>query len=201
MEHNKVMIQLANMNTTTKVDELLYAEELENRELFLAEVVDDDVIRDIAHHIIRFNRQDKDVPVEERKPIRIYINSYGGDLIAINSVISTIKLSKTPVYTYNLGKAFSAGGLLLMAGHKRFTFDDAVVLVHQGSSGASGTTSQVIDQVEFQKRQEERVKAFILGATKITPEQYKDKFKEEWFFFGDEAIELGVCDEVIVELP
>lgn len=201
MEHNKVMIQLANMNTTTKVDELLYAEQLENRELFLAEVVDDDVIYDIAHHIIRFNREDKDVPVEQRKPIKIYINSYGGDLIAINSVISTIKLSKTPVYTYNLGKAFSAGGLLLMAGHKRFTFGDAVILIHQGSSGASGTTSQVIDQVEFQKRQEERVKAFILGATKITPEQYKDKFKEEWFFFGDEAIELGVCDELIVDLP
>jgi ATP-dependent Clp protease protease subunit len=201
MEHNKVMIQLANMNTTTKVDELLYAEQLENRELFLAEVVDDDVIYDIAHHIIRFNREDKDVPVEQRKPIKIYINSYGGDLIAINSVISTIKLSKTPVYTYNLGKAFSAGGLLLIAGHKRFTFADSVVLIHQGSSGASGTTSQVIDQVEFQKRQEERVKAFILGATKITPEQYKDKFKEEWFFFGDESIELGVTDELITELP
>jgi ATP-dependent Clp protease protease subunit len=189
------------MNTTTKVDELLYAEQLENRELFLAEVVDDDVIYDIAHHIIRFNREDKDVPVEQRKPIKIYINSYGGDLIAINSVISTIKLSKTPVYTYNLGKAFSAGGLLLIAGHKRFTFADSVVLIHQGSSGASGTTSQVIDQVEFQKRQEERVKAFILGATKITPEQYKDKFKEEWFFFGDESIELGVTDELITELP
>jgi ATP-dependent Clp protease protease subunit len=200
MEHNKLMIQLGNMNTTTKVDELLYAEQLDNRELFLGEVVDDDIIHDVIHHIIRWNREDAGKPVEERKPVKLFINSYGGDLVACNSAIDTIKLSKTPVYTYNLGKAFSAGGLLLMAGHKRFTYANSVVLIHQGSSGASGTTSQVIDQVEFQKRQEERVKSYILGATKITPEQYKDKFKEEWFFFGDESIELGVADELITEL-
>ena len=201
MEHNKLMIQLGEMNKTTKIDELLYAEELDNRQLYLPEVIDDEVIGTVVSHILRFNKQDKDVPVEERKPIKLLINCYGGDVIACFSVIETIRLSKTPVYTYNVGKAFSAGGLILMAGHKRFTYKDAVVLVHQGSSGASGTTGQVIDQVEFQKRQEVRIKSFILGATKISEEQYKEKYKEEWFFFGDESIELGVTDELIVELP
>lgn len=200
MEHNKLMIQLGDMTKTTKIDELLYAEELENRELYLPEVIDDDVIAEVVSHIMRYNKQDKDVPVKQRKPIKIFINCYGGDVIACFSVIETIKLSKTPVYTYNLGKAFSAGGLILMAGHKRFTYKDSVVLVHQGSSGAQGTTGQVIDQVEFQKRQEVRIKAYILDSTKITPEQYKEKYKEEWFFFGDESIDLGVTDELIKEL-
>src|SRR5437764_3454216 len=159
MEHNKLMIQLGEMNKTTKIDELLYAEELDNRQLYLPEVIDDEVIGTVVSHILRFNKQDKDVPVEERKPIKLLINCYGGDVIACFSVIETIRLSKTPVYTYNVGKAFSAGGLILMAGHKRFTYKDAVVLVHQGSSGASGTTGQVIDQVEFQKRQEVRIKS------------------------------------------
>jgi ATP-dependent Clp protease protease subunit len=200
MNQNKLLLQLGNMNTTSKVDELLYAEKLENRELYLPEVVEDDIIAEIAEHIIRYNKEDKDLPVEQRKPIKIFINCYGGDLVACNTIINTIQLSKTPVYTYNLGKAWSAGGLIFIAGHKRFTYKDSVVLIHQGSSGASGTTGQVIDQVEFQKRQEERVKAYILGNTKITPEQYKDKYKEEWFFFGDESIELGVADELISSL-
>lgn len=200
MEQTKLMLQLGNMNTTSKIDELLYAQRLENRELYLPEIIEDDVVEEIIQHIFRWNKEDKFKSKEERLPIKIFINCYGGDLVACNSVINTMELSETPVYTYNLGKAFSAGGLILIAGHKRFTYKDSVVLIHQGSSGASGTTGQVIDQVEFQKRQEERVKAYILKYTKITPEQYKDKYKEEWFFFGDESIEFGVTDKLITEL-
>jgi ATP-dependent Clp protease, protease subunit len=197
----RLQISLAGLDQTSKVDEQLFVEQLNNRELFLGETVTDDVIYEIVHHVIRWNREDEGVPADKRKPIKLYINSYGGDVIACYSVIETMRASKTPIYTYNLGKAFSAGGLILMAGHKRFTYADAVVLIHQGSTGASGTTSQVIEQIEFQKRQEERIKAFILDVTNITPEQYKDKFKEEWFFFGDESVELGVTDEVIKVLP
>jgi ATP-dependent Clp protease, protease subunit len=203
MNSNRLMISLGNMNTTSKIDELLYAEQLENRELYLPIEIDDGVIAEIVEHIFRYNKEDNDkgIAVEERKPVKIFINCYGGDVHACFSVIETIKLSKTPVYTYNVGKAFSAGGLILMAGHKRFTYKDAVVLIHQGSSGAQGTTGQVVDQVEFQKRMEERIKEYILTTTKITPEQYKDKYKEEWFFFGDESIEFGVTDELVKELP
>jgi ATP-dependent Clp protease, protease subunit len=201
MNPKRFVLTLGNMGTTSKIDELIYAEQLENRELYLPIEIDDGVIAEIVEHIFRYNKEDKDVPVEDRKPIKVFVNCYGGDVIACYSVIETIRASKTPVHTYNLGKAFSAGGLILMAGHKRFTFKDAVVLIHQGSTGAQGTTSQVIDTVEFQKRQEERIKAFILEVTNITPEQYKDKFKEEWFFFGDESVELGVTDEVLTELP
>lgn len=201
MNSQRFQIQLAGLDKTSKIDEILFAEQLENRELFLPEVIDDEVIFDIVHHIIRWNREDGSKEVNDRKPIKLYVNSYGGDVVACFSVIETMRASKTPIYTYNLGKAWSAGGLILMAGHKRFTYKDAVVLIHQGSSGAQGTTGQVIDQVEFQKRQEVRIKSFILGATKISEEQYKEKYKEEWFFFGDESIDFGVTDELIVELP
>lgn len=201
MEHNKLMIQLGNMSTTTKIDELLYAKELENRELFLPEEVDDSIISEIVSHILRYNKEDENLPVEERKPIKIFINCYGGDVIACFSAIDTIKLSKTPIYTYNLGKAMSSGGLILMACHKRFSYKNAVVLVHQGYAGASGTTSQVFDTVEFQRRIEVRVKDFIIENTKITKQAYARKLKEEWYLFGDEALEQGIVDELITELP
>lgn len=201
MEHNKLMIQLGNMNTTTKVDELLYAKELENRELYLPEEVDDSIIAEIVSHILRFNKEDEGKPVEERKPIKLFINCYGGDVIACFSAIDTIKLSKTPVYGYNLGKAMSSGGLILMACHKRFSYKNAVVLVHQGYAGAQGTTGQVFDTVEFQKRIEARVKDFIIENTKITPRAYARKLTKEWYLFGDEALENGIVDELIVELP
>jgi ATP-dependent Clp protease protease subunit len=201
MEHNKLMIQLGNMSTTTKIDELLYAKELENRELFLPEEVDDSIISEIVSHILRYNKEDENLSVEERKPIKIFINCYGGDVIACFSAIDTIKLSKTPIYTYNLGKAMSSGGLILMAGHKRFSYKNAVVLVHQGYAGAQGTTGQVFDTVEFQKRIESRVKDYIIENTKISKQVYTRKLKEEWYLFGDEALAQGIVDELITELP
>jgi ATP-dependent Clp protease protease subunit len=201
MEHNKLMIQLGNMSTTTKIDELLYAKELENRELFLPEEVDDSIISEIVSHILRYNKEDENLSVEERKPIKIFINCYGGDVIACFSAIDTIKLSKTPIYTYNLGKAMSSGGLILMAGHKRFSYKNAVVLVHQGYAGAQGTTGQVFDTVEFQKRIESRVKDYIIENTNISKQVYTRKLKEEWYLFGDEALAQGIVDELITELP
>lgn len=88
-----------------------------------------------------------------------------------------------------------------MACHKRFSYKNAVVLVHQGYGGAQGTTGQVFDTVEFQKRIETRVKDFIIENTKITTRVYARKLKEEWYMFGDEALEQGIVDELIVELP
>jgi ATP-dependent Clp protease protease subunit len=192
MESKRFVLTLGNMNTTTKIDELIYAEQLENRELYLPIEIDDSVIAETIEHIFRYNREDEGKPVEERKPIKILINCYGGDVIACFSAIDTIKLSKTPVHTYNIGKAMSSGGLILMAGHKRFSYKNAVVLVHQGYAGAQGTTSQVIDTVEFQKRIEARVKDYIVENTKISKQMYSRKLKEEWYLFGDEALEQGI---------
>lgn len=188
---------IAELKGRTKTEEFLLAQQLDKRELYLPEIIDDSVIFETVQHIFRYNQEDEGKPIKDRKPITIFINCYGGDVIACFTVIQAIRNSKTPITTFNIGKAFSAGGLILMSGHNRLSYRDSVVLVHQGSSGASGTTGQVIDQVEFQKRQEERIKSYILGATNITPEQYKEKYKEEWYFFGDESLKLGVVDEIV----
>ena len=81
-----------------------------NRELYL-----DDVNRDTADAFNTFiriwNKLDAEshIPIDEREPIKIYINSDGGDLAAAFSIIDTIKMSKTPVWTINTGCAYSSG--------------------------------------------------------------------------------------------
>ena len=72
-------------------------EELENRHIFLNDEIDEKIIGSVIYHILRFNRIDKDVPLEERKPIILYINSPGGRSTEGWGLIDTILLSKTPV--------------------------------------------------------------------------------------------------------
>ena len=49
------------------------ADDLENRRLFINDVIDT-----IVYHILRYNREDKDIPIESRKPILLYVNTNGG---------------------------------------------------------------------------------------------------------------------------
>ena len=66
--------------------------------------------------ILRWNMEDKDIPPEDRKPIWVYIQSPGGNLLYMSALLDAIELSVTPVYTVNMGYAASAAALIFMAG-------------------------------------------------------------------------------------
>lgn len=91
-------------------------EDIENRRLYLNTVIDESVIDGAVYHILRYNRLDKDIPINERKPIIIYINSPGGNVTDGYGLIDAILTSTTPVYTVNLGIAYSMGFLIYIAG-------------------------------------------------------------------------------------
>lgn len=189
-------IQLKGLDTTSKVDEFLYFQELENRVLWVNDVVTDDLIDTVVSHIFRYNAEDEGKPVEERKPITIYVNTDGGDAYVAVEAISVIKASKTPIHTVNL-RSISAGALIFLAGHKRFSYRDTFILIHEGQSGYVNQTSKTKDHFKFQEQFEERVKAHVVGTTKVSPDKYDEMYKTEWYVFGDEGLELGMVDELL----
>ena len=73
-----------------------YYRNLENRVLWLDTEVSDYWL-EFSRNIIEWNREDKNTPVEQRKPIRLMFFSYGGSLDINNTLVDTIKLSKTPI--------------------------------------------------------------------------------------------------------
>ena len=178
---------------------LSFYKRLANREIFWNDDIDTDLV-DFSWQILEWNREDKDILIENRKPIIIYINSDGGCLNSTMNFIDMIKLSKTPVITIAMGKAYSAGGLLLMAGHKRYIFKDTTFLLHDGSTGAFGSVSKVVDSLEFTQKTEKRMKEFILANTKINEDLYDKNYRRDWFMFSDEIIKYGVADKIIIDL-
>ena len=57
------------------IDELFYLKDLQQRKLFLNQDVDQLSVADIVKHILQMNAEDKDIPVEERRPILLYVVS------------------------------------------------------------------------------------------------------------------------------
>jgi len=170
-----------------------------NREIWWNTDVDDELV-EFSYSIIQWNREDKGIPVEDRKPIKIFINSDGGSVTAVMNFINTLQMSKTPVWTIALGKAYSAGGLMLISGHKRFIFPSTTALIHDGSDGYIGNVGKMKDYQKFSDKMEAHIKQWILKNTKITDKVYKEKWREDWWLFADEIIKFGIADVIIEDL-
>lgn len=171
----------------------------QKREILWNDDIDDSTI-DIALYIKKWNEEDKGKTVEDRKPIKIFINSDGGSLDTVMHIIDIILLSKTPVITIGMGRVYSAGGLLLMAGHKRYIFNHTSCLIHDGSSGAIGNIGKLLDNLKFTEASEQRIKHYITTQTRITAEMYEDNYRRDWFLFSDEMIRLGIADEIVTDI-
>ena len=58
-------------------------EDSEGRRIYINYEIDSAIIDSAVYNILRYNRLDKDIPVEDRKPIIIYINSPGGEALVM----------------------------------------------------------------------------------------------------------------------
>ena len=176
---------------------ITYYRNLDNRTLWLDSDVDDYWL-EFSRKIIEWNRDDKDKPINERKPIKLMVFSYGGSLDVNNSLIDTIKLSKTPIYGINVGQACSAGCFIYLACHKRFAFPNATFLIHQGEgSGFSGTYAQVVAAVMEYQRKVEELEKYLKANTSIPEELLSENIGTEWFINAQDAIKYGMCDKII----
>jgi ATP-dependent Clp protease protease subunit len=178
-------------------EEYTFWEQLQDRKIILNGQIDDNVVERIIIQILKFNEQDKDIPKDRRKPIILYLNSYGG-VVDIGLVLANvIEKSETPIHIIVLGNAASMAAIILMAGHKRMAYPFSNILIHDGSMFVGGSTSKVKDTMKYQDEKEEQVKEFILKYTKISEDKYKEKYQSEWWMTSQQALEYGVIDEII----
>ena len=150
--------------------------------------------------VMRWNMEDRGNPAAERRPIWLYIMSYGGDIDYMWMTLDTIKTSQTPIYTVNLGVAASAAALIFIAGHKRFMMPSAKVTIHEGSAQLSGDAVKVMDQSESYKKQLKQMKMFVLENSEIPRAQLMKKRNNDWELDAAYCIDHKVCDQVVTSM-
>lgn len=191
-------------NTTESIknfDNVIILNGAYNRHFLIGDI-DQEVGETIESCIRFFNQMDDEdnIPVENRKPIVLFIDSYGGDLGACFTMIDTIEMSKTPVYTVAMGATYSAGFFTFIAGHKRFAYPHSSFLYHEGSAGTSGTSVQFENFAGFYKKQLAQLKEHTIKHTNIDEEKYKEIQKTDFWMTAKEALELGVADKIVTSL-
>lgn len=169
-----------------------------DRRIYLNAEINESAVDVIVYQIMRCNRLDRDIDIEDREPIRLYINSPGGSVIDGFSLIDCIKLSKTPVYTINLGMCFSMALLVFMAGHKRFSFPHSEFLLHDGQSSDANSTAKVKDYLDFSINQIEKMtKDYVITQSAISGDSFDNNYRREWYFLPKEGKDIGVVDYIV----
>ena len=136
--------------------------------------------------------------------IPIEIDSYGGQVYSLMSIISSIKSSKVPVATIVQGKAMSCGAILASFGSEglRFMDKDATMMIHDVSSFAFGK----IEELKSDVREAESLnkKVYTMMARNCgKPDDYfidliHDKGHSDWFLDAEEAKQHGLIDHIRV---
>lgn len=163
--------------------------------------IDNSLMREIGELIMEYNRQDKGIPIDEREKIVMLINSYGGDLESTYATIAIMELSKTPIITVNMNCAYSAAGLLLLAGHKRYCMSRSQMLIHSGSaSGISGNYEDVQENAKSYKKMVEDMREFILAKTKIDKALFNKNKSKDWYLDYNQQVSLGCVDGILDDL-
>lgn len=154
----------------------------------------------IIKRILRYNREDKGLPPEERKPIMLYIDSPGGDVTGALVLCHIIMTSKTPVYTVNMCACFSASGVILVCGHKRYALKGSSVLIHSGSTYIGGTREQADSAKKFVDKSDKKFNEILFKKTKIDQKTYRSKAPKDWFLDDEECLKYGLIDKIVDDL-
>jgi ATP-dependent Clp protease, protease subunit len=80
-----------------------------------------------------------------QKIVPVVIDSYGGEVYSLLSMVDTIKASPVPVATICTGKGMSCGAVLLTCGTegKRYIDPMGTVMIHDVSGGAFGKNEEI----------------------------------------------------------
>lgn len=174
----------------------LFYNNLEQRIIWLDQEVDENCL-DILRNILRWNQEDKDIMPKDRKPIRLFFFSPGGDLEVNNALIDTITLSKTPVWGINVGRCYSAAAFIFLACHERYCLASSQFLLHQGSGAFSGTYQEILPQVMAYQEQIEKLAEFVAERSTYDMDEIAANITSDWYISADEGVEHGIYTKKI----
>jgi ATP-dependent Clp protease protease subunit len=139
-----------------------------------------------------------------QKVIPVIIDSYGGQVYSLMTMISAIRNSEIPVATIVEGKAMSCGAVLLTFGEDgmRFADQDATIMIHDVSSGGYGKVEELKASVDESSRLDDKIFTMMARNCGKKDDFFKKKVfnkkHADWFLDAIEAKKYGIVNHLRV---
>ena len=178
---------------------------IRDRRIFINGTINEDTSFETCYFLNRLKDIDdmEGKPYEERLPIYLIINSYGGSVIWGNAILGVIEHFKSLGYEIIgvvQGFAYSMAFDILITCSKRYGYKMSDYMLHQTQTGyyPDDLVSHERD-IEYTKRQWEKSVDYYVANTKISRERIKEVYEKRinWFMDANEAIQLGIIDQIL----
>jgi ATP-dependent Clp protease protease subunit len=159
--------------------------------------IETEIVNDIIHSIYEINEED--VKKQTAEPIKLIINSAGGEIYSGLALIDVINTSLTPIYTICHGSAMSMGLIVFAAGHHRTASPNATFMYHEAMYGLEGKTAYHKQEIKEANRIDKICDDFLLSKTKLTQKLLNNvkNTQAEWYFDAKTALKYDVVNEIL----
>lgn len=133
-----------------------------------------------------------------KRPIWLYINSYGGSIYDGLAIIDTMKIIQSPIFTVVRGKAMSMGAAIAVMGDHRYVTPNSRIMFHEASSGTEGKVSEMEESLQEAKYLNNRLEVLISERIGMNRKEYSKLIrKRDVYISAQEALDMNVVDEIL----
>jgi ATP-dependent Clp protease protease subunit len=172
--------------------DLLLSKMLKTRTILLSGEINKDLAEKTIRQLILLESAGKD-------PIRIFIDSPGGDADAGYAIFDMIRFIEPPVWTIGMGLVASAAAIIQLASPKerRAGLPNSHYLIHQPLSGIRGVATDIEIHARELDKLREKINRLISGETGVPYEQVEKDTDRDYWMNAEEAAKYGLISRVI----
>lgn len=134
---------------------------------------------------------------DHRFPIKLHMQSLGGELMPSFYICDLIKNLDTPVHVYVDGYVASAAASIAVCGDKRFMTKHSSILIHQLKSSSTGKFNEMKDELSNLNLFMNNLREIFLENTKLSEKELEILLFSDIWLPSEKCIEYGIVDEII----
>lgn len=169
---------------------------LQKRVIYLDGNITSEVAKQFGKAIVWVNAQD------DKRPITLYLDSPGGNADAGLDMCDMIRHSRAPVTGIVYRQASSMAAVILQTCTTRKCMSNAGILLHSirlNEVPLDQLEDDLEKAIEKTRKIQAAVNKVVQSRTGFSNEKMREINKKDQFFSPDQALELGLIDEILDE--
>jgi ATP-dependent Clp protease protease subunit len=165
---------------------------METRTIILSGEVDKDLAEKVVTQLLLLEAAGDD-------PIKVFIDTPGGDVDAGFAIFDMMRFVKPDVYTIGMGLVASAGALILLAAPKehRLAFTNSHYLIHQPLSGIRGVATEIEIHAKELEKLRIKLNQLISEETGQKIDRVEKDTDRDYWMNAEESITYGLISKII----
>ncbi len=185
-------ITLNSEEENDKGSDVLLQKMLNTRTILLSGEVNKQLAERVVRQLILLEEASDD-------PIKLLIDSPGGDADAGFAIFDMIRFIKPDVYNIGMGLVASAAALILLAAPKeqRLSLPNSHYLIHQPLSGMRGVATEIEIHAREIEKMRARINKLISEETGKPIKQVEKDTDRDYWMNAEESIEYGLISRIV----